>query len=72
MRQHPCFSKLKIGVIVTDNLGEKFEVLEIDRSDKRTKLKDLQHANSKFWISATYINKPELLDEAGECLQEVR
>jgi len=67
MRKHPCFSKLKKGDIVTDNVGEKFEVLEIDKRARKAMLKDLQHQNSKFWISAIYINKPQLLDEACEC-----
>jgi len=68
MRHHSCFSRLKIGDIIVDNLGEKFEVLDIDRDDKIAKLKDLQDPKSKFWISAIYINKPELLNEMNECL----
>jgi len=68
MRQHNCFLKLRKGDILTDNLGEKFEVLDIDRADKIAKLKDMQDPKSKFWISSIYINKPELLDEINECL----
>jgi hypothetical protein len=64
MRQHNCFSKLRIGDIVI----EKFEVLDIDRNNKEAKLKDLQDPKSKFWISAIYINEPELFDEMNECL----
>jgi len=67
MRKHPCFSKLRKGDTVTDNTGDEFEVLEIDRRKKKAMLRDLQDRNSEFWISSIFINKPELLDEAGEC-----
>lgn len=66
MRKHPCFSKLKIGSVLTDNLEEKFEVLEIDKIEKRARVKDLQDTKSRFWISWIYINKPHLLDLLGE------
>lgn len=66
MRKHPCFSKLKIGSVLTDNLGEKFEVLGIDKIEKRARVKDLQDTKSRFWLPSIYINKPHLLDLLGE------
>ena len=60
-RKHKCFSRLKIGDILTDTNNDIFEVLRIDNTNKKVYTRDLQSINDKFWLDAKYINTPELL-----------
>lgn len=60
-RKHKCFSRLKIGDILTDTNNDIFEVLRIDNTNKKVYVRDLQSIQDEFWLDAKYVNKPELL-----------
>ena len=45
-RKHKCFSRLKIGDILTDTNNDIFEVLRIDNTNKKVYVRDLQSIQS--------------------------